>query len=82
MWDLSSLTRDQTCVPCIGRRILYHWTTREVPLALVLLSISVMTNDVGRLFMCICTSSENTSDSLGLGDTRIAQGPQELPTVI
>ena len=31
MWDLSSLTRDQTCLPCIGRQILYHWTTREVP---------------------------------------------------
>ena len=24
-------TRDETGVPCIGRRILYHWTTREVP---------------------------------------------------
>ena len=22
--------RDQTCVPCIGRQILNHWTTREV----------------------------------------------------
>ena len=31
MWDLSSPTRDRTCVPCIGRRILYYWTTREVP---------------------------------------------------
>ena len=31
MWDLSSPTRDRTCVPCIGRRILNHWTTREVP---------------------------------------------------
>ena len=31
MWDLSSPTRDRTCVPCIGRRILYQWTTREVP---------------------------------------------------
>ena len=31
MWDLSSLTRDQTCTPCIGRRSLNHWTTREVP---------------------------------------------------
>ena len=29
--DLSSLTRDQTRVPCIGRRILNPWTTREVP---------------------------------------------------
>ena len=26
----SSLTRDQTHVPCIGRQILNHWTTREV----------------------------------------------------
>ena len=31
MWDLSSPTRDQTCVPCIGRQILNHWTAREVP---------------------------------------------------
>ena len=31
MWDLSSPTRDWTRIPCIGRRILYHWTTREVP---------------------------------------------------
>ena len=30
-WDLSSLTRDQTCILCIGRRILNHWTTRGVP---------------------------------------------------
>ena len=30
MWDLSSLTRDQTHVPCISRLILNHWTTREV----------------------------------------------------
>ena len=30
MWGLSSLTREQTLVPCIGRQILNHWTTREV----------------------------------------------------
>ena len=29
-WDLSSPTRDQTCVPCIVRRILKHWIAREV----------------------------------------------------
>ena len=27
----SSQTRDQTRVPCMGRWILNHWTTREVP---------------------------------------------------
>ena len=30
MWDLSSPTRDQIHVHCIGRWILNHWTTREV----------------------------------------------------
>ena len=35
-----SRTRDWTCVPCIGRQILNHWTTREVP-ALSLLSLQV-----------------------------------------
>ena len=28
---LSSLTRDWTWVPCVGRQILNHWATREVP---------------------------------------------------
>ena len=27
----SSWTRNQTCVPCMGRQILNHWTIREVP---------------------------------------------------
>ena len=27
----SSRTRDRTCVPCLGRRILNHCATREVP---------------------------------------------------
>ena len=27
----SSGTRDQTCVPCIDRQILNHWTTRDIP---------------------------------------------------
>ena len=31
MWDISSPTRDQTHVPCIGRWMLNYWTTREVP---------------------------------------------------
>ena len=29
--DFSSPTMDRTCIPCIGRQILNHWTTREVP---------------------------------------------------
>ena len=30
MWDLSSLIRDRTHTPCIGRRSPNHWTTRKV----------------------------------------------------
>ena len=30
MWDLSSQTRDGICTPCIGRRSLNRWTTRDV----------------------------------------------------
>ena len=36
MWDLSSLTRDRTRVPCVGRRILNHWTASEAPRARLL----------------------------------------------
>ena len=31
MWDLSSLIMDRACVSCIGRWILNHSTTRDVP---------------------------------------------------
>ena len=36
MWDLSSLTRDGTRAPCIGRQILNHWATREAPIFLLI----------------------------------------------
>lgn len=31
MWDLSSPTKNQTHIPCIGRQNLHHWATRQVP---------------------------------------------------
>ena len=31
MWDPSSQTRNRIHVPCIGKQILNHWTTRDVP---------------------------------------------------
>ena len=31
MWDLSSLTRNQTYAPAVEVQSLNHWTTREVP---------------------------------------------------
>ena len=42
MWDLSSRARDQTHIPCVGRRILNHWATREVPLCASHLSFSFL----------------------------------------
>ena len=36
MWDLSSSIRDLTHIHCIGKQILNHWTTREVPSASIL----------------------------------------------
>ena len=36
MWDLSSPTRDWTCVPCTGRQILNHWTNQSPPNFLLL----------------------------------------------
>ena len=31
MWDPSSPTRDWTCMPCLGKWNLEHWTTRKSP---------------------------------------------------
>ena len=45
--DLSSLTTDRICTPCIGRWSLNHWTAREVPgNALVTLCISTFCGNV------------------------------------
>ena len=30
MWELSSPTRDGTCIPCTGKWILHHWTIGDV----------------------------------------------------
>ena len=51
MWDFHFLkwVRDQTCVPCIGRQIHNHWTTSEVPGAVFL------------LLLCLLSSRPNTA---------------------
>ena len=36
MWDLNSLTKDGTHVPCTRRCTVNHWTTREVPRTILL----------------------------------------------
>jgi len=34
-WDLCCLTGDRTCIPCMARQILSHWTTKEAPTLLL-----------------------------------------------
>ena len=45
MCDLGSLTKDQTCTLCIGRRSLNHWTTREVSSILFLIWFVIWSSD-------------------------------------
>ena len=41
----SSRTRERARVPCIGRQILNHWTTKEVPLeALEIMATNISWN--------------------------------------
>ena len=47
MRDLSSSTRDQTYVPCIGRGLLNHWITREVLRSYFLMQNTVESLDSG-----------------------------------
>ena len=49
-WDPCCPTRVQTCVPCIGRRILNHWTIGEVLGNITLINTSSASNFFH--FMC------------------------------
>ena len=40
MWDHSSPARDWTYIPCIARQVLNNWTSREVPLHVLLTSFA------------------------------------------
>ena len=42
IWNLSFLLRDRTHIPRIGRQILNHWTTREVPMTTLVQFSSVI----------------------------------------
>ena len=72
MWDLSSPTRDGTHIPCTGRWILYHWTTREVlPCYLLIPSLPSSSPQIltlktyFQLVILLPTSQENGSNHKG-----------------
>ena len=52
----SSQPKDQTCISCIGRKILYHWTSWDAPDA--------------RIEICIicCGNNDKTGSSFSWGD--------------
>ena len=58
----SSRTRDRTCVPCIGRWILIHWTTRGVQKFLLLMA-AVLLLLFALFYLCIyfCSFLQNNS---------------------
>ena len=45
-----SQTRDRTCVPWTGSWVLYHWTTRKVPLLFLNLVLTSSSNDKNKSF--------------------------------
>ena len=50
---VSSQTRVRTCVSCIGRQILNHWTTREVSFSLIFLYLTFNSYSVPWFFFTI-----------------------------
>ena len=74
MWDLSSLTRDWTHTPCIGRGSLNCWITREVPIFLLFIVFSQL--DFSRL-RCLFTTA-----SWLLIKRRNSQSQPPRPTVL
>ena len=71
-WDRISPTKNRTHVPCIGKRILNHWTTRNVlyyhffmVLTEVLYEyiIQYSYNSEGFLFFLMCTSRKHSGSS-------------------
>ena len=51
--DLSSPTRDWTHIPCIRRKSLSHWTTREVPTMMFLSILTILPCISHYLYLCI-----------------------------
>ena len=75
MWDLSSPTRDQTHIPCIGNMSLIHWTIREVPRTIFLKLRSDSSTPqfkAGQWFLLLSrTKSQTLKYTLVLASTRL-----------
>ena len=68
-WDLSPPTRDRNLrVPCIGRQILYHRTSREVPEGFL-------------CKLCLAPQHEIMLSALSLGTSRMVQQLKNPPAM-
>ena len=52
MWDFSSPTRDWTCIPCIGRWSLNHWSTKEIPTYFFWIYLFLIGHNCFTIFCC------------------------------
>ena len=68
----TSWTRDQTYIPCIGKWILNHWTTKEVSICTILLDTYVISS--------VQFSRSVVSDSLQPQGLQHARPPWQSPT--
>ena len=89
----SSRPRDQTHVPCVKRKILYHWTTQEVPSATVFECCTVSlfqwyNGDMllglprwlsGREYACQCRRGRRLGFDPGLGRYPVVGNGSLLP---
>ena len=66
MWDMNSLTRDQTCTPCIRRWTLNHWSTREGPYGTAL---TIRNSEVRANMICMVNLLESQA-ALSLKESR------------
>ena len=67
MWDLSSPARDRTHIPCIRRKILNHWTPREVLSSLFLKTVEPSRHLSGNVFRPMFASPDGICVISGLG---------------
>ena len=76
----SSQTRDQTHVPCIGRQILNHWATREIPHFSLLNGVDLNNRRHGPTTYTPSSACHGPGAVHTSGRERVLTHPRESPT--
>ena len=64
--NISSRTRDRTCIPCIGRWILNPWAVREVPIFISFASFFLLANSIICFYRCHVSLSLGIKEAIQL----------------